>query len=203
MKKLSVLVSLFFIVSCSPSQTEIPKTTRKSLSDTTDQHKSVLRTDAPEKEEIIPENFSKLDTTCSAITFLNLKNSEVQNSFFQELDSAPRHQYTEIIQDTNIMVDITPKYLLLFLDAIDEKSLKEANYFSQDYHFNIAPPQYSDPKKCTDRIAITYNPDSRSFTLQVFNTFLVEPDWCTESMVIYMFKLQGGSITNFARHEAG
>jgi hypothetical protein len=75
--------------------------------------------------------------------------------------------------------------------------------FAKTYHFNIAPKGYTDPEKCEDKIEVRFDEKNCSFQLFIYNTFLVEPDWCTESMVIYGFKLERGKIVDFWRQEAG
>ena len=101
------------------------------------------------------------------------------------------------------MVDLTPEYLDKFLADLDQDSLSMNNRFEKDYHFNVAPKDYTDPEICKDKIGITFDKEHCSFRLNIYNTFLVEPDWCTESMVVYGFIISNGKIVDFGRQEAG
>ena len=140
---------------------------------------------------------------CSAATFLKLKESLCRESFLTQLAAIRQKQYPSNDQEVSIMVDLTPEYLEKFLHDIDIYLFTTNNYFEKEYHFNIAPEGYTDPKVCKDKITISFNSENCSFTLKIFNTFLVEPNWCTESMVIYSFKIEGDRIIDFWRNEAG
>jgi hypothetical protein len=101
------------------------------------------------------------------------------------------------------MVDLTPEYLNTFLSDIDIDSLNAQKRFAKTYHFNIAPKGYTDPEKCEDKIEVRFDEKNCSFQLLIYNTFLVEPDWCTESVVIYGFSIKKREIVDFWRQEAG
>ena len=133
----------------------------------------------------------------------------------------------------SIMVDITPEYLNKFLTDLDQDTLMVKKGFDKEYHFDIAPQGYTDSKICMDRIEVDFDEEKIdwfietiqslpiifkplrtkgtekgdeekcTFRLKIFNTFLVQPDWCTESMVIYGFKIENGNLVDFWRQEAG
>jgi hypothetical protein len=142
-------------------------------------------------------------TNYVAADFLKLKNNTLQIIFFNKLDSIRKVQYPKNNHEVSIMVDLTPKYLNDFLTSINLDSLSQNNMFGKDYHFNVAPKGYSDPKVCDDRIEVYFDKSNCQFTMKIYNTFLVENDWCTESMVIYGFTISGKSIVSFSRNEAG
>ncbi|MCH2032295.1 MAG: hypothetical protein MK202_02150 [Tenacibaculum sp.] len=135
--------------------------------------------------------------------FLNLQKNKLQADFFSKLDSIRKVQYPNNDQDTSIMVDLTPEYLIKFLSDINLDSLIANKGFEKEYHFNIAPKEYSDPQICKDKIAVSFDVENCTFRLDIYNTFLVEPDWCTESMVVYGFKIKNNKIVDFWRQEAG
>lgn len=148
----------------------------------------------------------KIDSvTClvTAVDFLKLKELELQTQFFFKLDSIRKAHYPNNDQETSIMVDLTSKYLNRFLADINENSLRLNKGYEKEYHFNIAPKGYTDPEICKDKIAITYNEKHCKFRLQIYNTFFVEPDWCTESMVVYEFEIKDNRIVYFWRNEVG
>ncbi|WP_196889877.1 hypothetical protein [Aureivirga sp. CE67] len=168
----------------------------------------------PEPDKDLREEYEKsiekdLDpissTTClgKIEDFLNLKDKELQEDFFSKLDSIRKVQYLNNDQDTSIMVDLTPEYLIEFLADISLDSLTANKQFEKEYHFNIAPKEYTDPQICKDKIAVRFDAENCSFRLKIYNTFLVEPDWCTESMVVYGFKIKNDKIVDFWRQEVG
>ncbi|SFT43354.1 hypothetical protein SAMN05216474_0540 [Lishizhenia tianjinensis] len=135
--------------------------------------------------------------------FLKLKGTGLQADFFSKLDSIRKVQYPNNDQETSIMVDLTLEYLKEFLADINLDSLTANNQFEKEYHFNIAPKGYTDPEICKDKIAMNFEAKNCSFRLSVYNTFLAQPDWCVESMVIYGFKIENDKIVHFWRQEAG
>src|SRR5690606_2091025 len=147
----------------------------------------------------------KTNDTCSvkAVDFFKLKDSTIQSDFFAKLDSIRKIQYPEDDQENSIMVDITPEYLNQFLADIKIDSLEINNSFEKAYHFNIAPQDYTDPEICKDTIKVIFDDENCTFHLNVYNTFLVELDWCTESIVMYGFRIINGKVTDFWRQEAG
>ncbi len=134
---------------------------------------------------------------------MKLKNKEISTSFFTQLDSIRRVQYSKNDQETEIFVDINPNILIQFLKDIDQVELSKNGQFEKEYHFNIAPIGYSDPPKCKDKISIQFFPETCKYRMVIWNTFLVEPDWCTESQVVYSFEIKDNQIKNFWRNEAG
>ena len=158
-----------------------------------------------EYEKSIKEEEKSHSITCSRteMDFLKLKEDKLQTAFFAKLDSIRKVQYPNNDQEKNIMVDLTPRFLNKFLNDINPDSLGINKAFDQEYHFNIAPKNYTDPKTCKDKISITFDEENCNFRLQIFNTFLVEPNWCTESMVIYSFLINDDEIIDFWRNEAG
>lgn len=154
----------------------------------------------------ITENSEQIYSgTCSGkvLDFFKLKDKKLQSSFFTQLDSIKKAQYPDDNQETSIMVDITPDYLNQFLADINATSFEIHNTFEKDYHFNIAPQGFTDPEICKDKIKVSFDAEYCTFHLNIYNTFLVEDDWCTESVVMYGFKITNRKITNFWRQEAG
>jgi len=135
--------------------------------------------------------------------FLKLSDKKLQAAFFLKLDSIRKVQYPDNNQEKSIFVDLTPEYLSKFLSDIDSDSILANNEIEMKYHFNVAPEGYSDPKTCIDDIRLRLDTEFCQFTLIIYNTFLVEPDWCTESAVIYGFNISGNKIIDFWRNEAG
>ena len=157
----------------------------------------------PIKSDFEPAQIESIDCSGTISDFLKLNDKELQLDFFSNLDSIRKVQYPDNDQDTLIMVDLTPEYLTMFLTDINSNSLMVNNQFEKEYHFDIAPKDYTDPEICKDKIAVSFDDKSCSFRLHIYNTFLVEPDWCTESMVVYGFKIENDKITDFWRQEAG
>jgi len=137
------------------------------------------------------------------IDFLKLKDNGLQIDFFSKLDSIRKVQYPANDQETSIMFDLSPEYLNKFLVDIDIDSLSVKNQFEKEYHFNIAPLDFTDSEICKDKIAVSFDVKDCSFRLNIYNTFLVEPNWCTESMVVYGFKIKNDKVVDFWRQEAG
>jgi hypothetical protein len=91
-----------------------------------------------------------------------------------------------------------------FLQDIDIDLLSKSNSFERAYFFKIAPPQFSDSKKCKDLIKIQYFPKSCTFRLVIDNVYLVEKTECIGgSQVVYSFKIVNGRLSDFWRDEAG
>lgn len=158
----------------------------------------------PTQESQKENNILKKESSnCSARNFTNLKHEELQSAFFKQLNSVRTSQYPNNDQLVNIMVDLTPEYLNQFLKDLKIDSLEQNNYFVKEYHFKIAPPEYTDPEICKDQIIVSYDSIACAFTLLINNTFLVQPDWCAESSVIYTFRINGNRISYFRRQEAG
>jgi hypothetical protein len=151
--------------------------------------------------EIEQIKLSKCSGTIS--DFLKLDQQDLQTDLFVKIDSIRNVQYPDNDQETTIMVDLTVEYLTRFLNRIDVDSLTKNQQFEKEYHFNIAPKGYTDPVYCKDKIAVSFDDKNCSFRLNIYNTFLVEPNWCTESMVVYGFKIKNSTIKDFWRQEAG
>jgi hypothetical protein len=160
----------------------------------------------PETRDLPPAGSQKADSvSCpgSSMDFLKLEDHEMQTDFFACLDSIRKVQYPDDDQEVSIMVDLTPAYLNEFLADIDLDALSQNNHFERAYHFNLAPEGFTDPEICKDKIAVSFDVEHCSFRLNIYHTFLVEPDWCTESMVVYGFKIKHDEIFGFWRQEAG
>jgi hypothetical protein len=202
MKNLIYILTVLTFFGCGNSE-------KKETSTTSDRMELVPEPDKDLREEYeksISKDSEQIDSTnCTGNTvdFLKLKDKELQVDFFSKLDSIRKVQYPDNDQETSIMVDLTPEYLIKFLTDIDSDSLTANNQFEKEYHFNIAPKDYTDPEVCKDKIAVSFDVKNCSFRLNVYNTFLVEPDWCTESMVVYGFKISNGRIIDIWRQEAG
>ena len=125
----------------------------------------------------------------------------LQADFFRQLDSIRKVQYPKNNLDTSIFVDLTPKLLDRFIKDLNKDELSKTGEFEKEYNFNIAPRQYADSKECKDKISITFDKNTCSFRLVIFNEFFAE--WCQESTVIYGFEIDGDKILNLGRNDAG
>ena len=203
MKNLIYILTFLSIFGCNNSET-------KNDSSTSDRLELIPEPDRDLREEyeqsIIKESKPAFDTNiCSseAIDFLKLKEKDLRTQFFFSLDSIRKVQYPNDDQENSIMVDLTPEYLNKLLADINYDSLKQNSRFVKEYHFNIAPENFTDPKICKDKIEITFDKTTCKFRLRIYNTFLAEPNWCTESSVIYVFGIKNNRIVDFWRNEAG
>ena len=154
-----------------------------------------------ERIELVPEPDKGVN--CSAMDLVKLKDKELQDEFFKQLDSIKKVQYSNYTQDTGNSVDITPNLLRQFLENINADSLQMNGVYESHFFFNIAPPQYVDSKKCKDIISIQYFIDC-GFRMVIDNVYLVEKEGCIGgSQVVYGFKIIDGKIVDFGRQEAG
>ncbi len=202
MKTLIYILTVLTIIGCSNSNdngrvSETIETESQSLTDSTIEVEET-QTANNEVEQI---ESSKCSGTIS--DFLKLNHQDLQTDLFEKIDSIRKVQYPENDQETSIMVDLTAEYLTRFLNDIDADSLTKNQRFEKEYHFNIAPEGFTDPTDCKDKIAVSFDDKDCSFRLNIYNTFLVEPNWCTESMVVYGFKIKNSRIIDFWRQEAG
>ena len=140
---------------------------------------------------------------CQGLDFMKLQNQGLQDDLFKKIDSIRRVQYPDNDQAKEIMIDLTPKMLNQFLKDIDQAVLSKTGKFEKEYHFNIAPKEFSDPPICKDKISIEFYTENCRYRMMIWNTFLAEPGWCTESQVIYSFEIKDDGITGFERNEAG
>lgn len=197
MKPLFLLLTAFLIISCADS--------KEKAATTADRLELVPEPDKKLKEEYFKkqDSIENKKTECEKLAsdILKLKNKKLQNDFFHLLDSTRKVQYPKNNQDTNIFVDLTPKFLQQFLTDLDMDQLNKTGEFEKIYHFNIAPPKFSDSKDCKDKISISFNKTSCNFRMLIYNSFFAE--WCQESIVIYEFQINEDRITNFWRTEAG
>lgn len=198
---MKILISLLFLLTlfgCTHSVEKDSTVTRlESENDT------LLINEAPLKLDNEIEKIEEVKSIGLSSDFLKLKYKNLQSEFFGKIDSIRTVQYPNNHQEISIMDDMTPEYLNKFLADINLDSLSKNNQFEQEYHFNIAPEDFTDPDICKDKIEVSFNDKDGSFRLSIYNTFLVELDWCTESMVIYGFSIKEDKIINFWREEAG
>lgn len=202
MKNLIFLLTVLTIFGCANTEEveTTPSSDRMELVPEPDQDlRGKYKESIGKDSELIPS------TTCTVKIedFLKLKDEDLQADFFSQLNSIRNVQYPNKDQETSISVDLTPEYLSEFLADISLDSLSANKLFEQEYHFNIAPKDYTDPEICKDKIAVSFDAENCAFRLNVYNTFLVEPNWCTESMVVYGFKIENDKIIDFWRQEAG
>lgn len=142
-------------------------------------------------------------TACNsaATDILKLRDKIIQADFFHQLDSIRKVQYPNNDQDTAIFVDFTPILLNRFLKDVNKEQLTNTGEFEKEYNFNISPPQYKDSKECKDKISLTFDKETCSFHITIFNEFFAE--WCQESSVTYLFQIVDSKISNFTRSETG
>ena len=202
MKTLIYILTVLTLIGCSNSNDngkvyEPIETESQSLADSTIEAEET-QTANNEIEQIELRKCS--GTICD---FLKLDQQDLQTDLFVKIDSIRNVQYPDNDQDTTIMVDLTAEYLARFLNDVDVDSLTNNQRFEKEYHFNIAPKGYTDPTDCKDKIEVSFDDKDSSFRLNIYNTFLVEPNWCTESMVVYGFKIKNSKIVDFWRQEAG
>jgi hypothetical protein len=184
------LVCLIFLC-CNPSNKKA-----SNVKKNTTQSNNVI-------ESVHFESLIGMKADCSSLDFIKLKDKQLQSFFFNELDSIKKIQYPNNDQEVNIMIDITSDYLNQFLSNINEEMLEKEFYFDKDFFFNKAPKGYIDSKVCKDKISIEFDSFNCNFKLKIYNSFQVDSDWCTESVVVYGFKIQNDKIINFWRNEAG
>lgn len=194
MKELFYLITLIIFIGCKDSES--------------------IETKLPE-QNIVPKEISKEDRqsnnlvkekpSCqnNILDFMLLKDEELQNHFFSQLDSIKKVQYPNNDQEDSIFIDMTPEYLHHFLSSINIDTLKKNNIFTLDYYFKRSPEGYSDPEKCKDKIQISFDEKYCILKLNISNTFLAEPDWCGESTVVYGFKIKNYKIIGLWRGMAG
>ncbi len=202
MKYLIYLVTLLTFFGCGNSEKKETPSTSQNLEFIPETEKDM----GLEVEKTISKNPEKIEPeSCEgqSVDFLILEDERVQADFFSKLDSIRKIQYPDDDRKMSIMVDITPEYLNKFLTDLDQDTLMVKKGFDKEYHFDIAPQGYTDPKICMDRIEVGFDEEKCTFRLKVFNTFLVQADWCTESMVVYGFKIENGNLVDFWRQEAG
>ncbi len=141
---------------------------------------------------------------CQSIDFLRLNEIELQTQFFNQLDAILRIQYpNNENREADIFVDLNVNLLNQFLKDIDGDLLTKNGKFEKEYDFNIAPEEYYDSEKCNDKISIQFDKTDCSFRMVISNSFLAEPNWCTESTIIYAFKIIDNHIVDFNRNAAG
>jgi len=134
---------------------------------------------------------------------MQLQNKVLQENFFNQLDSILHVQYPKNDKEAGISVDLNQILLSQFLKDIDPSTFSKTGRFEKEYHFNIAPAAYSDPETCKDKISIEFYPERCMYRMVIRNSFLVEPNWCTEHQVIYSFTIENDKIEGFERNEAG
>jgi len=202
MKTLIYLLTILTLIGCSNSVdngnvSEPIETESQSLAD------SANEVEETQKADNAIEQIETSKCSGTITDFLKLENQDLQSDFIAKIDSIRKVQYPDNDQETSIMVDLTAEYLTRFLNDIDSDSLTKNQRFETEYHFNVAPEGFTDPEDCKDKIAVSLDEEDCSFRLNIYNTFLVEPNWCTESMVVYGFKLRNDKIIDFWRQEAG
>ncbi len=202
MKTLTYILTVLLLIGCSNSSdngkvSEPIETESQSLTDSTIEVEETQNANN-EIEQIESSNCSG-----TISDFLKLEQQDLQTDLFAKIDSIRNVQYPDNDQETSIMVDLTVEYLTRFLNDIDADKLTQNQRFEKEYHFDIAPEGFTDPTDCKDKIAVSFDDKDCSFRLNIYNTFLVEPKWCTESMVVYGFKIKNSRIIDFWRQEAG
>lgn len=144
-----------------------------------------------------------LGVNCQPSDILILADPVVQSDFFLQLDSVVKQQYPNNDLDTGGTVDMYPALLVDLMNDIDTGSLQNKFYWEDYYHFNRAPAGFTDPEYCKNKVSIEYLEDVCSYRMVLHHTFLVEPNWCTESQVVYFFKIINGQLSEFTRNAAG
>ncbi|WP_228851534.1 hypothetical protein [Aegicerativicinus sediminis] len=202
MKTLTYILTVLLLIGCSNSSNngKVSETIESESQSLTDSTVEVEETENA-NNEIEQIESSKCSGTIS--DFLKLEQQDLRTDLFAKIDSIRKVQYPDNDQETSIMVDLTAEYLTRFLKDIDTDSLTQNQGFEKEYHFDIAPEGFTDPTGCKDKIAVSFDNKDCSFRLNIYNTFLVEPNWCTESMVVYGFKIKNSRIIDFWRQEAG
>lgn len=202
MRTLIQILAILTLIGCSNSAeqrkvSETIQTESQSFTDT-----AII---VEETQKVIYKTEQIKTSNCSGtITdFLELKNKDLQLDLFAKIDSIRKIQYPDNDQETSIMIDLKAEYLIRFLNDIDIDSLTQNQRVEKEYHFDLAPEGFTDPADCKDKIKVSFDQKNCSIRLNIYNTFLVEPNWCTESMVVYDFKIKNDRIIDFSRQEAG
>jgi hypothetical protein len=198
MKHLIFILTIFLLFGCAENQEKVSVAKTDSVGLTPGSGKNV--------EKVFLESKSGTQTDSgpcdkTALEFLKLNNKNTRADFFHQLDSVRKLQFPNNDQDTAIFVDLTPKLLATFLKDLNKDQLVKTGHFDKGYYFNIAPQQFSDSRKCKDRISINFDRKTCSFYITIYNEFFAE--WCQESTVTYGFKIKGDKISGFTRNEAG
>jgi hypothetical protein len=202
MKIPTYLLLLLSCMACANVETKEAPSTAERMELVPEPDKD-LREQSEKQTEVEPKQIHAPHCDASITDFLRLTDVNMQAQLFAHMDSVRTIQYPDQDQETSIMVDLTPEYLNKFLVDLNLDSFATHMHFEQEYHFHVAPKDFTDPPKCTDKISVRFDTVDCSFHLYVMNTFLVEPDWCTENMVVYGFKIEKDRILDFWRQEAG
>ncbi len=158
----------------------------------------------PDKKESESTVSAQKPNNCSASDFLKLKDKNLQDDFFRQLDSLRKSQYRINDPDTKSSVDITQNLLKKFLKEVNIDTLQKNGTYECFYFFNIAPPEFVDSKKCKDKITIQYLSETCEFRMMVDNVYLVDVEddkpYCIGgAQVVYDFKILDGKIVDFRR----
>lgn len=182
MKHLITIFIIFFSFSCAQNQEKVTVTGADST-------------------ELAGTQIDSGSCDKTALDFVKLTNKNTRSGFFNQLDSARKAQYPNNDHEPAIFVDLTPELLDKFLKDLNKDQLVKTGNFDKEYYFNIAPLQFSDSKKCKDKISITFYKETCSFILVIHNEFFAEG--CQESSITYGFEINGDKISDFTRNEAG
>lgn len=145
----------------------------------------------------------ELITTGTSVDFLLLKDSTLQEDFFSLLSSAQKADSDVNNAEITYLLDITPELLNQLLVEIDIDSLKINNWFENEYDLDIGTEDYKESDLCKDKIILSFNKETLSFTLMMRDSFLNKADWCNETCVGYIFKIENNKIAEFRRFLAG
>lgn len=145
-----------------------------------------------------------LSAQCLLTEINRLKNENLKSQFFRLIDSTVTKQYPNNDKEQEIPVDIEPWMLDSLMVCVDNSD-RELESIECALYFNISPKEFSDSTVCKDKI-ILHVMSSCVFRLEVHNSFYVENDsnwFCTESMVVYSFKIEDDKVLLLMRQEAG
>jgi hypothetical protein len=198
MKHLITIFIIFSLFSCAQNQEKVTVTGADSIELTAESDNNLKEVPVESKAGTQTDSGS-CDKT--ALEFVKLNNKNTRADFFHQLDSVRKAQYPNNDHEPAIFVDLTPKLLDKFLKDLNKDQLVKTGNFDKEYYFKIAPLQFSDSKKCKDKISITFYKETCSFILVIHNEFFAEG--CQESSVTYGFQINGDKISDFARNEAG
>lgn len=141
--------------------------------------------------------------SCNHKAILGLKEQALRADFFHQLDSiAGRlNQVSQTLP--HIVDDLTPLYLDSILASLNLDSFKAHNFYQQEYSFGPFPCSKSGTDSCEDFISISFSSEECLFEIHVFNSYDIELDSCSESSIIYQFRISNGRIEDLQRSVAG
>ncbi|NJN77004.1 MAG: hypothetical protein HC803_00640 [Saprospiraceae bacterium] len=143
---------------------------------------------------------------CVAADFFELKNQNLEKDFFTKLDNLRQIPFEGgNPTEANTWRDVTNEALQAFLADAAKGGFAESKTFENDYNFDLAPSEGKDSEKCMDKLSVTFDENTCTFNLKIFNSFQysIDNEDCSESLIDLKFKIEEKKITNFTMDIAG